>query len=183
MAVGRRSEVATALDKLLPRGASRAVGALRWNPPLGAVRGADAAILEGLHGVRLRVQLLRSEGYEPWPTERRALHQRYSDAPEATLIVPTRAAFAAWKVATWADRRAPRDLWDLCALAELGAIDHHALDLYRRHGPTNRAPSPEVFHEPPTEEAWQNALAGQTRLSMTAAQALAEVRAAWSRLN
>lgn len=183
IAVGRRSEVATALDKLLPRGASRAVGALRWNPSLTAVRGADAAMLEGSHGVRLKVQLLRGEGYEAWPTERRALHQRYTDAPAATLSVPTRAAFAASKTATWADRRAPRDLWDLYALAELGAIDRDALDLYRRHGPTNRAPSPDLFHRPPTEQAWRGALSGQTRLSVTAAHALAEVRKAWSLLS
>jgi Nucleotidyl transferase AbiEii toxin, Type IV TA system len=183
IALADRSEVATALDKLLPRGASRAVGALRWNPSLAAVRDADAATLEGLHGVRLKVQLLRGEDCEPWPTERRALHQRYADAPEARLSVPTRAAFAAWKTATWADRRAPRDLWDLYALAELGAIDRDALDLYRRHGPTNRAPSPDLFHKPPTEEAWRGALAGQTRLSVTAAHAMAEVRKAWSLLN
>jgi Nucleotidyl transferase AbiEii toxin, Type IV TA system len=81
IALARRSEVAAALDKLLPRGASRAVGALRWNPSLAEVRDADPAILEGLHGVRLKVQLLRSEGYASWPTERRALHQRYADAP------------------------------------------------------------------------------------------------------
>lgn len=183
IALTRRSEVATALDRLLPRGASRAIGALQWNPSLAAVRGAEAAILEGLHGVSLKVQLLRDEGYESWPTERRVLHQRYADAPEATLSVPTRAAFAAWKTATWADRQAPRDLWDLHALAGLGAIDQDALDLYRRHGPTHRAPSPDLFRRQPTEEAWREALAGQTRLSVTAAQALAEVRKSWSLLS
>jgi len=183
IAVSPRRDVATALDRLLPRGASRATGALRWNPSLSAVRDTAAAALEGPHGVRLKVQLLRGEHYAAWPTERRALHQRYADAPAATLSVPTRAAFTAWKTATWADRKAPRDLWDLHALAGLGAVDRDALALYRRHGPTNRAPAPDLFREAPREEAWRAALAGQTRLSVTAAQALAEVRRAWSLLD
>ena len=132
--------------------------------------------------MRLKVQLLRGEHYAQWPTERRELHQRYADAPKATLSVPTLAAFAAWKTVTWADRRAPRDLWDLYALAGLGAIDRDALDLYRRYGPTNRAPSPDLFKHPLREDDWRAALAGQTRLSITAAEALADVRKAWSLL-
>jgi predicted nucleotidyltransferase component of viral defense system len=183
IALSPRPALASALDNLLPRGASRATGALRWNPSLAAVRDTDSAILEGQHGVRLRVQLMRGEHYAPWPTEQRALHQRYADAPGARLRVPTRAAFAAWKTATWADRRAPRDLWDLYALAGLGGIDRDAFDLYRKHGPTNRPPSPDLFHEPPREEAWRAALAGQMRLSITAAQALADVRTAWGLLS
>ena len=179
IALSPRRDVASALDRLLPRGASRATGALLWNPALTAVQDTDAAALEGPHGIRLKIQLLRGEHYPSWPTERRAIYQRYADAPLATLFVPTRAAFTAWKTATWADRRAPRDLWDLHALAGLGAIDRDALDLYRRYGPTHRAPSPDLFKEPPSEEAWRAALAGQTRLSVTAAQALADVRKAW----
>jgi hypothetical protein len=109
IALAPRRDVAAALDKLLPRGAARATGVLRWRPSLTVVQDTEAATLEGPHDIRLKVQLLRAEGYAPWPTERRLLHQRYADAPEATLSVPTRAAFAAWKTATWADRRAPRD--------------------------------------------------------------------------
>ena len=182
IALAPRSDVAAALDRLLPRGASRAIGVLRWNPSLTVVQDTDAATLEGPHGIRLKVQLLRDEGYAPWPTELKSLHQRYADAPEATLNVPTRAAFAAWKTATWADRRAPRDLWDLQALARLGAIDPDALQLYRKHGPTNQAPAPDLFKDPPLEETWQHALAGQTRLSVTAAKAAADVRKAWRQL-
>ena len=183
IALAPRGDVARSLDKLLPRGASRATGALRWSPSLATIRDTDAAILEGPHGVRLKVQLLRGEHYAPWPTERRQLSQRYADAPKATLSVPTRAAFAAWKTVTWADRRAPRDLWDLQALAGLGAIDRDALDLYRRYGPTNRAPSADLFKGSPREEGWRAALAGQTRLSLTAAEALARVHKAWNLLN
>jgi len=45
----------------------------------------------------------------------RQLEQRYSDAPPATLTVPTLAAFVAAKTATWHDRRAPRPMGSVCA--------------------------------------------------------------------
>lgn len=53
--------------------------------------------------------------------ERRDLFQRYADAPNAELIVPTLPAFAASKSATWTDRHGPHDLCDLWALGRLGA--------------------------------------------------------------
>jgi hypothetical protein len=117
-----------------------------------------------------------------WPTERRLLERRYRDAPAAELIVPTRPAFAASKTATWADRRAPRDLWDLWALNRIGAIDAAALELCRRFGPTNQAPGHYVFETLPSDAEWQSQLAGQTRLTVGAADALAVVREAWARV-
>lgn len=92
------------------------------------------------------------------------------------------AAFAAGKTATWHDRRAPRDLWDLWALAAIGAIDVAAADLFRRHGPTNNPPGPYLFRTPPSESAWSSQLAAQTRLNISAASALATVRNAWARV-
>jgi hypothetical protein len=80
-----------------------------------------------------------------WPTERRDLFQRYTDAPAAELLVPTLPAFAASKTATWADRHAPRDPWDLWALSGHGAIDAEAAGLFRRYGPTNKNPAPHMF--------------------------------------
>jgi hypothetical protein len=117
-----------------------------------------------------------------WPSESRLLEQRYSDAPAAELVVPTLPAFAASKTVTWADRRAPRDLWDLWALDRIGAIDAAALELYRRFGPTNQPPGDYVFETPPSGAAWQSQLAGQTRLTVDAAGALAAVREAWARV-
>jgi hypothetical protein len=83
---------------------------------------------------------------------------------------------------TWADRHAPRDLWDLWALNRIGAIDAAALKLYRRYGPTNQPPGDYVFETPPSDAAWQSQLAGQTRLTVDAADALASVREAWARV-
>jgi hypothetical protein len=91
-------------------------------------------------------------------------------------------AFAASKTATWADRRAPRDLWDLWALSRIGAIDAAALGLYRRFGPTNQTPGDYLFKTAPSDAQWKTQLAGQTRLTVTAAEALATVRDSWARV-
>lgn len=72
-----------------------------------------------------------------WPTEMRLLTQRYRDVAPANLRVPTRYAFAAGKAATWHDRRAPRDLWDLWALSLVGAIKdevHAVRKTFGEHG-------------------------------------------------
>ena len=104
------------------------------------------------------------------------LEQRYTDVPPAELFVPTLSAFAAAKTVTWHDRRASRDLWDLWALSGIGAIDSAAGALYRRHGPTNRFPSSQLFDRAPGEDDWNTQLAGQTWLVITAETALAAVR-------
>nr|WP_245650626.1 nucleotidyl transferase AbiEii/AbiGii toxin family protein [Nocardia harenae] len=132
-------------------------------------------------GLSIKIQLLSARDRTVWPTELRPLGQRYGDAPPAQLPVPTLPAFAASKTATWHDRRAPRDLWDLWALAGIGAIDPAAARLFVRHGPTNRPPANHLFDRPPSEDEWVSQLAGQTRLTVTAATALDIVREACSR--
>jgi hypothetical protein len=140
-----------------------------------------AAIVRSAEGLSVRLQLLSSRNRTLWPTERRTILQRYSDAPVAKLRVPTLPAFAASKTATWSDRHAPRDLWDLWALTEIGAIDAAAAELYRRYGPTNRLPGRVEFRDPPPEAEWIAQLTGQTRLNVTAREAADVVREAWAR--
>jgi predicted nucleotidyltransferase component of viral defense system len=182
IAIDDRKTVAADLDLALPRALARTHGRLTLDPPLSSVANTVAAILRSASGILVRIQLLSARDRILWPTERRALRQRYRDAPEAELVVPTLPAFAASKTATWADRRAPRDLWDLWALARIGAIDAAALELYRRFGPTNQPPGDFVFETPPSDAAWRSQLAGQTRLTVDAADALAVVREAWARV-
>jgi hypothetical protein len=127
----------------------------------------------------VRLQLLSTRDRVVWPAERRTLVQRYTDAPPAELMVPTLPSFAASKTATWADRSAVRDLRDLCALSELGAIDAVATSVYCRYGPTNPPPAPCLFSTAPTDTQWQAQLAGQTRITVSAQAALEAVREAW----
>ena len=134
----------------------------------------------GRLSVSVRLQLLSARDRIVWPTERRALVQRYADAPPAELLVPTLPAFAASKTSTWADRHAARDLWDLWALNAIGAIDAGAVDLFRRYGPTNQPPADHMFTTAPTDTEWRSQLAGQTRITVSAKDALATVRAAWA---
>jgi hypothetical protein len=182
IAIDDRRAVAEDLDAALPRALARTHGRLTLDPPLSDVANTVAAILRSATGMVVRIQLLSARGRVLWPTERRALEQRYHDAPAAELIVPTLPAFAASKTATWADRRASRDLWDLWGLTRIGAIDAAALELYRRFGPTNQPPGYYLFETPPSEAEWQSQLAGQTRLTVDATHALAIVREAWARV-
>jgi predicted nucleotidyltransferase component of viral defense system len=181
IAIGERKALAAELDAALPRAVARALGRLTLEPALANVADTVPAVLHSDDGLSVRVQLLSARQRVLWPTERHVLVQRYRDAPPAELEVPTLPAFAASKTATWADRRAPRDLWDLWALSIIGAIDEAAADLYRRLGPTNRPPAPNLFDRAPSQAEWQSQLAGQTRLRVSGSEALAVVRDAWAR--
>jgi hypothetical protein len=179
IAVRGRREAAERVETCLVRGPRREYHGLRWEPPLTAVRDSEPAVLISPDGLTVRVQLLGATGYPPWPTESRELVQRYSDAPSAILTVPTRAAFVAAKTVAWIDRAAPRDLFDLWSLARIGAIDSSAARLFARHGPTNKPPTGELFANAPQEDRWRRELSGQTRLEVTASEALKVVGRAW----
>jgi predicted nucleotidyltransferase component of viral defense system len=182
IAVDDRKAIATQLDRELPRAVARTHGRLTVEPSLSEVADTFSVVLRTTSGLSVKVQLLSSRDRAVWPAERRHLVQRYDDAPAADLFVPTRPAFAASKTATWADRHAARDLWDLWALNGINAIDAAAAELYRRFGPTNQLPGDYVFDRPPSDAEWQAQLAGQTRLTVTASEALTAVREAWARI-
>lgn len=179
IALGNRSEIAQRLVNSINSALLRSHGRLSWSPSF-TKRDVEPAAIETPNGISIRVQLLDRRGYPQWPTELRDIQQRYQDARPATLIVPTIEAFAGWKTAAWHERGAPRDLYDLWALAETGALTPEAADLFARHGTTGTPPRKFMFTKTPTEEAWQSSLAGQTRLSVTAAEALAVVRGSWA---
>ncbi len=179
IALGDRKRVAQDLDASLPRAVARSHGRLTVEPALSSITDTLPVLLRPADGQPIRLQLLSSRDRVLWPTECRALVQRYADAPPAELPVPTLPAFAASKTATWADRHAARDLWDLWALNEIGAIDPAAAALFRRFGPTNKYPADYLFRSAPSDADWQAQLAGQTRLTVSAKDALHAVRAAW----
>jgi hypothetical protein len=89
-------------------------------------------------------------------------------------------AFAGWKSAAWMDRCAARDLYDLWALDKVGALTAESAALFAIHGPTCSPPRSWMFKGAPSAAEWQAQLAGQTRLTVTAAEALEAVRSAWA---
>ncbi|WP_332664024.1 nucleotidyl transferase AbiEii/AbiGii toxin family protein [Aeromicrobium sp.] len=178
---GRRGDMAEAIQATIARGLQRSHGTISWSPAPTTTKGSEPATLVTQDGTRVQVQLLSSDGYEDWPTEKLPLIQRYADAPPATLTTFTPTAFAAVKTATWADRSAPRDLYDIWALGEHGYITAEAATLYRRHGPTGNNPAPDVFREAPSEDAWAEALGHQGRVDIGPEQALERVKLLWAK--
>lgn len=179
LALVPRTELAGRLQRVLERAVARTHGQVRWAPNLTATAGSQAATMTVGDGLRVQVQLLAADHYPPWPLETATIEQRYSDVAPAQLRTLTLEAFVAAKTAAWIDRRAPRDLYDLYALAGLGAINTAAAELFRRLGPTGSAPGAWAFDIAPTEEVWHAALAHQCRLHATAAEALDVVARAW----
>ncbi len=179
VALAPRNHVAAAIEAAVRRGLARTHGRPTWRPALTATRGAEPAVLEVDDTLGIQVQLVTGEGFL-WPTEVRDIEQRYSDAPPARLRTLTAAGFASAKLATWMERHAPRDLYDLWALAERGWIDAKAVEVFVRCGPTGRPPAEWVFAAAPGEDAWRRALGHQTRLRVTAAEAVAVARSAWA---
>lgn len=178
IALAPRTDVAAEIEGAVRRGLARSHGRPTWRPALSVASGSQPATV-GVEGTAsIQVQLLSGEGYT-WPTEVRDIDQRYSDAPPARLRTLTSAGFAAAKLSAWMDRHAPRDLYDLWALAERGLIGADALDVFTRCGPQGRPPAGWVFKDAPDETAWRRALGHQTRLRVTVTEALESVREAW----
>ncbi len=178
IALAPRTDVAAQIEVAVRQGLARSHGRPIWRPALSATSGSRPATV-GVEGTAsIQVQLLTGEGYL-WPTEVRDIDQRYSDAPPARLRTLTAAGFAAAKLSAWMHRHAPRDLYDLWALAERALIDGRALDVFTRCGPQGRPPADWVFDDAPDDMAWRRALGHQTRLRVSAAEALDSVREAW----
>lgn len=178
IALASRAEIAADIDRVVSRALARPYGEVVWLPELTSTRGSEAAVLQ-VAGLQVQVQLLDGTGYPAWPTEVVDLHQRYAGVATATMRVPTPAAFAASKLAAWCDRSAPRDLYDLWALAQHGAVTPEAVDLFVKYGPTARRPAAFMFTSAPTESGWATALGHQCVIRVGPDEALAVVKDAW----
>ncbi|MGZ4556319.1 MAG: nucleotidyl transferase AbiEii/AbiGii toxin family protein [Mycobacteriaceae bacterium] len=180
MAVDQRDVLADVLLKDINAALVRTHGRITWSPGWSRNSDVDPAVAVTPDGIAITIQLLRGTRYEPWPTETREIEQRYRDAPPATLRVPTLLSFAGWKTAAWMDRGAARDLYDLWALNKVGALNAESAALFATHGPTSSPPRSWMFKRAPSAVQWQAQLAGQTRLTVSAADALEAVRTAWA---
>ena len=178
IALAPRADVAERIQSAVRKGLARSHGRPAWRPALSATTGSQTATLAFEGTASVQVQLVSGEGYL-WPTEVRDIEQRYSDVAPARLRTLTAAGFAAAKLSAWMERHAPRDLYDLWAMSERALIDGDALEEFVRRGPQARPPARWVFETAPDETVWRGALGHQTRLRVTAAEALDSVRKAW----
>lgn len=174
IALGQRAETAERIQSALESKLRRVLGAPAFTPPLAQTRQPDPSVMK-VGSSSIQIQLLSSDGYPNWPTEVIELEQRYRDAPSAQLRVLTPAAFVVSKLSSWNDRGAPRDLYDLWAMAAEGMIDQQASELFARLGPFARV-SDVSFTRLPTAEQWKAALGHQCRIEVSPAEAAATVR-------
>jgi len=176
IARGDRGELADRIEAAIVTRFRRAFGTVTFTPRIRETRHPNPSVMQ-VGTARVQIQLLSSEGYPDWPTEVADIEQRYSDAPPARLRVLTPAAFVASKLASWNDRAAPRDLYDLWALAAAGKIDAEAEKVFGRYGPYTST-SKVAFTRLPTDAEWYDALAHQCTPVVTPAQAAGVVRGA-----
>lgn len=175
-----RSEWASRIERVLPAALRRNFGEARWRPGPTDVPDATAAVLIA-DGLRVRIQIVSLDAEQRrWPVGRRALEMRYADAPDTTMTVPTLTTFAAMKTIAWEDRKLARDLADLAALAELGALDTDAAFLVRKMA--GWRPYPTLYERLPNaiRDSWQTDLGHQMAHPPDPDACLDTVRTAWS---
>ncbi len=159
IALGDRRAVGDRIESAVARQLQRTLGAVQFTPRLRDTRHPEPSVMQ-VGDVRVQIQLLTAEGYPDWPTEIIEIEQRYRDASTARLRVLTAAAFVAAKLSSWSDRLAPRDLYDLWAMAEGGMINGDAVRLFGRVGPFTSA-AKVSFAVIPSEAEWNAALGHQ----------------------
>jgi predicted nucleotidyltransferase component of viral defense system len=174
-----RGAAARAIRRTIDRALRVTHGRVDWTAALEDIRDTEPVNLVTDDGLIVRLQLLNAQGYPPWPTAVHDIHQRYGDIAPTRLRTPVRDSFAAWKTAAWFDRRAPRDLYDLWALATAGALTRSAAELFRAHTGVG-LPQDHMFTTAPTAQDWQEQLSAQTCLAVGSDEALQIVRSAWA---
>lgn len=183
LSVGARRDVAGALDQAVRDYLEPRFGEVTADPWLaGAVRDTQACVFH-VGDVDVKIQLIDGRSYTDWPIQESQIEQRYTAVPEVVLRTYTPRAFVGAKTSAWAEttRNAPRDLYDLWALARDGRIDAEAARLFKKYGPTGGYPEPGLLpSNPPTEEQWLAALEHQCIPQVSAAEAFTFVTTAWS---
>ncbi|MDR1212483.1 MAG: nucleotidyl transferase AbiEii/AbiGii toxin family protein [Propionibacteriaceae bacterium] len=182
LTVGTRKPAATTLDEALRSGLERQFGLIDAQPRLPDTRIDTQACLYQVADVTVQIQLITGDDYAPWPRQTSQVSLRYGGLGSVSLTTYTPAGFVGAKTTAWCDttRNAPRDLYDLWALAQAGHISADAARVFRRFGPTASYPRQWMFpQQPPGPDLWENALAHLGRLTVGPHEAYEAVVAAW----
>jgi len=182
LSVGPRAKAASLLDEALRFSLEQRFGLIEGNPRLVEARKDTQACVYTIGDAGVQLQLISGDTYTPWPRHLSRVSLRYAGMNDVTMMTFTPAGFVGAKTMAWCDstRNAPRDLYDLWALAEAGHIGSDAAQTFRQFGPTSGYPQKWMFPKPPTPTAWEDALAHLGRLQVGPEQAYDTVVQAWA---
>jgi len=143
-----------------------------------STKDSESALLNCSEEIQIKIQLIDSSdrGWKHVPREFSKIEQRYSDVPITRMPVPTFDGFVAMKALVWFDRGAPRDLFDLAGLAEVGSVTEVARTTIEKilgHRLTGAMMNRKVVGD------WRAQLAQQTREYGNEAQCLGRVLKWW----
>lgn len=184
LSVGPRAPAARAIDEAMRLGLERDFGKLTANQRLFEVHTDTTASHYQIGSVSVSIQLIDGQDYTPWPKQRSTVIQRYRGLADLQLNTFTAESFAAAKTTAWCDltRNAPRDLYDLWAMAERGLITPAAAQVYKKFGPTNGFPRRWAFPStPPSNADWFAALGHQCIPKVGPDEAYQSVIDAWDK--
>ncbi len=183
LSIGSRKPAATTLDEAIRSGLERQFGLINAHPRLPDTRTDTQACLYDVAGVTVQVQLIAGDDYTPWPRQTRQVSLRYSNLDDVRLTTYTPAGFVGAKTSAWCDttRNAPRDLYDLWALAQGGHINAEAARIFRKFGPSSSYPRTWMLpKKPPGSAEWEDALGHLGRLPVGPDEAYETVTSAWA---
>lgn len=184
LSIGPRPTVAKALDDAIRTRLARSFGKVTAEPSLTAAKRDTEACIYQIGDTQLRIQLIDGRNYIPLPHCTALVHQRYHALPDLELTTPTPAGFVVAKTMAWSDttRNAPRDLYDLWALATAGHITAEAARTYQRIGPTGGYPKPwNLPTRTPSSDEWSASLNHQCQPQVTPQEAHDVTLTAWHR--
>lgn len=141
---------------------------------------SQSALLICDSSIQIKVQAVdtRTRGWSKVPTALTEIHQRYSDVPSTELLAPTFDGFVAMKALAWFDRGAPRDLFDLDALSQVGEVTRNGRELVSE---LKGFPLTKGMLNRRIAGLWHEELAHQTKLDKTEDECLQRVLAWWGR--
>lgn len=184
LTVSHRKDVAPLLDETIRRTLERGFGLIDANPWLADSKTDSQASIFTIGTVDVQVQLTDGRYRTNWPTQTTWISQRYDGIPAIKLTTLTASGFVGAKTDAWCDltRNAPRDLYDLWALARAGHINAEAAAIYKQLGATGQYPQRSTLpSRAPTGREWDDALGHQCHPQIDPDRALGQVLEAWER--
>jgi len=184
LSIGPRPTVAKALDDAIRTRLARTFGRITAEPSLTTAKRDTDPCIYRIGNTALRIQLIDGRNYIPLPRCTTLVHQHYHGLLDIELNTLTPEGFVVAKTMAWSDttRNAPRDLYDLWALATAGHITAEAARTYRRIGPTGGYPKPwNLPTGAPSPDEWFASLNHQCQPQVTPQEAHDVTLAAWHR--